>query len=193
MQRCELRARLGEQGPPYNPTTTKFCLNLATCLAFRDDSPGLSRIYDSENFANKLSGSLLPPMQRTNSRSKEDRVFYERMKEAEMGDGRDITSRASTLRCKACFEDGRYAMDETSAPSLFQPSSKFESFRDLRKTLCCFAVGSSGNSDLPGERILSVTSTAGVRKINVTATHISAAAHCWSSSGERPKTLGAEI
>jgi heme O synthase-like polyprenyltransferase len=51
----------------------------------------------------------------------------------------------------------------------------------------------TGKCDLLGDKILSVASTAGTRKIIVTATHIKAAAHSWSSSAERPNTLGAEI
>jgi hypothetical protein len=43
-----------------------------------------------------------------------------------------------------------------------------------------------------GERICMVTTTAGTRRMTVTAAHIRAAAHCWSSSADHAKTRGAE-
>jgi hypothetical protein len=47
--------------------------------------------------------------------------------------------------------------------------------------------GRAGKFALPGERIWIVTTTAGTRKIIVTLTHIRAAAHSWSWSGEVAK------
>jgi hypothetical protein len=44
-----------------------------------------------------------------------------------------------------------------------QPTSTCESCRGFLENLCCLAVGSSGKSNWLGERILSVTSTAGTR------------------------------
>jgi len=46
----------------------------------------------------------------------------------------------------------------------------------------------AGKSALWGERIWMVTTTAGTKKIIVTQTHIKAAAHSWSWSGDAVKS-----
>ncbi len=38
-------------------------------------------------------------------------ALYEEVKHGEMSEGQDVKSRAFTLRCKACDEEGVYAME----------------------------------------------------------------------------------
>ena len=43
--------------------------------------------------------------------TKEDAAFYEELKHSDVSENQDAKSRAFTLRCKACNEEGVYAME----------------------------------------------------------------------------------
>jgi hypothetical protein len=58
--------------------------------------------------------------------------------------------------------------------------------------LCGWVRSSCGAPSSPCARKLVVTMTAGTTRIIVTATHIRAAAHCWSARGDHAKTRDAE-